>query len=226
MKNTFKILFQLVLFLLPWKIRRILLNIFFNYNIHSTAKIGFSILLCDELHMFENSLIGHLTFCKNINKLVINNHSRIGALNFITGFNTKYKSIYAHRVDRKCELIIQEHSSVTSRHFLDCNGGIYIGKYTTVAGIRSTILTHSIDIYKNRQDVSPISIGDYCFVGTGCVLLGGSVLPNFSILGAGAVLSKAYTGSYTLYAGVPAKEIKILEMNEVNYFKRKTGFVV
>ena len=31
---------------------------------------------------------------------------------------------------------------------------------------------------------APITIGDYCFVGTNCVLLGGSVLPSYSVLAA------------------------------------------
>ena len=225
MSNGIKIVIQIFLFLFPWKLRRVLLNKIFSYNINMKAKIGFSILLCDKLEMAENSRIGHLTICKNIDAIILMNKSSVGSLNFITGFNTKNKMVYSHRLNRKCELIIKEHSAITSRHFLDCNGGIYIGSYTTVAGIRSTLLTHSIDVYKNRQDIKSITIGDYCFIGTGCILLGGSTLPDYSILGAGAVLSKAYIDPYNLYGGVPAKPIKVLDRNDVAYFNRQVGFV-
>ncbi|MCF8274255.1 MAG: acyltransferase [Flavobacteriaceae bacterium] len=225
MRNSVKICIQILLFLFPWKLRRVLLNNFFSYKINSKAKIGFSVLLCDKLEMAENSSIAHLTICKNIDAIILNNNSGIGSLNFITGFNTKNKTVYSHRLNRKCELIIKEHSAITSRHFLDCNGGIYIGKYTTVAGIRSTFLTHSIDIYKNRQDIKPITIGDYCFIGTGCNLLGGSCLPDYSVLGAGAVLSKVYSESNFLYGGVPARPLKDLKGYDVAYFNRHNGFV-
>ena len=221
----FKILIQVLILFFPWRIRRVCLNYIFNYKIDKDAKIGKSIILADKLVMHKNTNFGHLTLCKNINTLVMHNNSRIGSLNFITGFNTKNKQVYSHLLNRKCELFLNEHSAITSRHFLDCNGGIHIGKYTTVAGIRSTFLTHSIDIYKNRQDIKPISIGDYCFIGTGCVLLGGSSLPNYSVLGAGAVLSKSYNETHFLFAGVPAKPIKNLKNMDIGYFNRSVGFV-
>ena len=221
----FKIITQILLFLFPWNLRRYLLNRLFNYKIHKTAKIGFSIILAEELIMHKNSRIHNLSICKNIDCLIMHEESGIASLNFITGFNTKQSTVFPHVVNRKCELILLEHSGITSRHYLDCNGGIYIGKYTTVAGNRSTLQTHSIDIYKNRQDVKPIIIGDYCFLGTGCIILGGSVLPNYAILAAGSVLSASYNDSYYLYGGVPAKPIKNLINLKVNYFERTMGFV-
>lgn len=223
---------QIILFFFPWKIRRWFLTSIFKFEIHSTARIGFSIILSKKLKLEEKSRIGHLVFCKKIDNLYLNKYSTIGNLNFITGFSTSIDDFaylnghFAHDLDRKCELVINENSAITSKHFLDCNGGIYIGKFTTIAGIKSTFLTHSIDIYKNRQDTKPILIGDYCFVGTGCIILGGSILPNYSVLGAGAVLSKKYTVSNHLYGGVPAKPIKNLDNNDVKYFTRKNGFVV
>jgi acetyltransferase-like isoleucine patch superfamily enzyme len=82
------------------------------------------------------------------------------------------------------------------------------------------MLTHSIDVYNNRQDAKPIRIGKYCFVGTGCILLPGSELPDYSVLGAGAVLTKAHTKPGCLYAGSPAKEVKELDVDVIPYFKR------
>ncbi len=220
-----KIILQILIIFFPWKIRRFLLCKIFKFKIAKSAKIGKSVILADELIMEDFSKIGSLTICKNIDKLYLKNNTSLGSLNFITGFNTKKTNEYSHRKTRKCELILGRHSAITSRHFIDCNGGVYIGNFTTFAGIRSTLLTHSIDVYKNRQDVHPVVIGDYCFIGTGCIILGGAALPDYSVLGAGALLSKNFKEPNCLFGGVPAKFIKKIDKEEALYFKREVGFV-
>jgi acetyltransferase-like isoleucine patch superfamily enzyme len=77
----------------------------------------------------------------------------------------------------------------------------------------------------SRQTARPIKIGDYCFTGTGCVILGGSALPSFSVLGAGSLLNKELTETYTLYGGTPARPIKPLSRN-CGYFCREEGIVL
>ncbi len=86
------------------------------------------------------------------------------------------------------------------------------------------MLTHSIDLQRSRQASRPITIGEYCFVGTNCVLLGGSALPDYSVLGASSVLNKAHTEMHWLYAGNPAQPVKALT-GELQYFQRSAGFV-
>lgn len=83
-----------------------------------------------------------------------------------------------------------------------------MGEHSLLAGIRSQILTHTIDAYACRQDAKAVILGRYAYVGTGCILLKGTVIPDYSIVGAGAVLNKRYTESRKIYAGVPAKIIK------------------
>jgi acetyltransferase-like isoleucine patch superfamily enzyme len=61
-------------------------------------------------------------------------------------------------------------------------------------------------------------------VGTGVVILKGSCLPDYSVLGAGSVLTKTMTEPYTLYSGVPAAPISELDKAS-RYFIRQTGFV-
>jgi acetyltransferase-like isoleucine patch superfamily enzyme len=75
-----------------------------------------------------------------------------------------------------------------------------------------------------QQHSEPIEIGDYCFVSTRCVMLGGGRLPSQSVLAAGAVLTKAFEKSFALYGGVPARYIKEIPI-EARYFHRSAGFV-
>jgi acetyltransferase-like isoleucine patch superfamily enzyme len=149
--------------------------------------------------------------------------SRLGNLNWITGFPVGNKDFFAGE-ERRAELVIGEHAAVTHRHLIDCTNSVRIGRFTTFAGYRSQVLTHSIDLQRCRQASRPIAIGDYCFVGTNCVLLGGSALPDYSVLGASSVLNKAYSDPHQLYAGNPARPVKPLS-REMEYFTRSTGFV-
>ena len=114
--------------------------------------------------------------------------------------------------------------SCNSNKISFCTNYIHIGDFVTIAGYSSQFLTHSIDIYESRQDSHPIEIGDYCFVSTGVRVLGGAKLPAYSVLGAGAVLNKAYTKERMIYVGVPAVPKKEIPQG-AKYFVREKGFV-
>jgi len=222
--NYWKILISLILWIFPWSIRRPLLNVLFGYKISKTAHIGYSIIIPDNLEMSNHAHIGHLTFCKGISLLKLGEFSSIGNLNWITGSPIKNANFFKHRTDRDPSLVLGDQTAITNRHLIDCTDRIDIGEYTTVAGFRSQLLTHSIDIMTSRQNCSPISIGSYCFLGTACVLLPGTSLGNYCVLGANSLLNKHFTSNYGLYGGVPATLKKELPQ-DAEYFRRKTGFV-
>jgi acetyltransferase-like isoleucine patch superfamily enzyme len=210
--------------LLPWQLRRPLLEKRFGYSIHPNSHIGFCWIFPRHLIMEENSCIGHLTLCKNIDLLHLGAHATIGRLNWITGFPTGASQHFAHQTDRRPELIVETHAGISSRHLIDCTARVRIGAFATVGGFRSQLISHSIDLETGRQSAEPIDIGEYCFVGTNCVMLGGSSLPHHSVLGAQSLLNKKWDESYRLYGGVPAKPLKELSQ-EMAYFRRTEGFV-
>lgn len=175
--------------------------------------------------MRENSKIGHLNIAIHLDKILIGENSIIARNNWITGFPTNTTSKhFSHQQERQSQLIIGKESAITKNHHIDCTNSIIIGDFVTIAGYNSQLLTHSIDLKENRQSSFPIYIEDYSFVSTRCIILGGSKLPNHSILAAGAVLNKNYSEPWTLYAGIPAKPIKPIEKTE-KYFTRQSGFV-
>ena len=223
-----KILIQLLGWLLPLSWRKKLYAKAFGWKFGPGARIGRSLLLCRDLTMGEDAGIGDFNIVRRIDALTIGDHSGFCHLNWITGFATfptGNKITFEHIKDRKCEIVLGQHTAITSRHFIDCTGGIKVGSFTTIGGVRSQILTHSIDPYESRQTCKPITIGDYCFIGTGSILLPGSSLPNYSILGGGSVLTRKQEQEYALYAGNPACVKKDLSQCEVKYFKRLVGFV-
>ncbi len=220
-----KTLLMLISVLLPWSMRRRFLEKQFGYTIHPSSRIGLAWIFPDRLIMEEGATIGDATVCKNIALLHLKAHSSIGRGNWITGFPLGPSRHFAAETDRAPQLIVAEHSAVTHRHLIDCTNAVTIGRFTTVAGFQSQILTHSIDLERNRQASAPVEIGDYCFVGTNCVLLGGSALPSYCVLGAKSLLNKNFTEPHYLYAGVPAKPVQQLSP-ELEYFRRTKGFVV
>ena len=219
-----KLFLMFVSLFLPWPLRRALLQKHFGYSIHPNSYIGFCWIFPRHLVMEENSRIGHLTLCKNINLLHLGANAIIGQLNWITGFPSGPSRHFAHQPERRPELMLGVHAGISSRHLFDCTASIRIGAFATVGGFRSQFITHSIDMEENRQAAQPIEIGEYCFVGTNCVLLGGSRLPDHSILGAQSLLNKRLEEPYRLYGGVPARRLKELPP-EMEYFQRTEGFV-
>lgn len=223
MKKKILILVQVLLFPVPWLIRRFLLNLITGFNLHKKSNIGLSIVLADQVTLEKGALITHFTFVNNIDRLHMKPYSKIGKSNWITGANSKAKMFSDS--EGICELILGLHTRITGQHHIDCTGGVYIGDFTTVAGIRSQILTHSIDMKLSKQVSGPVKIGDYCFVGTASIILMGAHLPDCSILGAGAVLNKSYDLPLHLYAGNPARAVKDLDREGYKYFKREQGHV-
>ena len=219
------VIINTMLMLLPWKLRRKMLNRFYHYDIHPTAHIGLSYVYPKYLKMDEGASIGHFTVAVNLDRMVLGKNVHIGRSNWITGFPTLTNSKhFAHDYARRSELIVGEESAITKHHHIDCTNSIQIGHHVTIAGYYSQLLTHSIDIYEGRQDSHPIVIGDYCFVSTNVKILGGSRLPDHSVLAAGAVLNKELDKPFALYGGVPAHWIKEIPLT-AKYMTREAGFV-
>ena len=216
---------KIFIVLMPWRIKRYLLQKIFKYKLDSSASIGLSWIYPSELTMDAKSRIDHFNVAINLDKIIMGANSFIGRNNWITGFSSKIISKhFQHQPERISALYLGDESAITKHHHIDCTNIITIGKFTTIAGYNSQLLTHSIDLYENRQSSVPISIGDYCFVGTNSVLLGGAVLPSHSVLGANSMLSKSYEEEWGLYGGNPAKFIKTIP-STAKYFTRTDGFV-
>ena len=218
-------LLKLICVILPWKLKRLMLQKRFKYSIDPSARIGLAWVFPKHLTMAKNSRIDHFNVAIHLDLIAIDEDSSIGRSNWITGLSTQTDTpFFKHQSDRRAEFRIGKQSHITKNHHIDCTNLIKIGDFVTIAGYNSQFLTHSIDPYENRQHSEPILIEDYTFVGTNVVVLGGAVLPAKSILGAKSLLNKKFTDEWKLYGGVPAKVISDIDKN-AKYFNRENGIV-
>lgn len=219
------LLLKIITCLLPWPLRRRALNSWFGFEIHSTALIGLSWVFPKKLIMQAGARIGHFNIAIHLETIVMGENSIIERSNWITGYPLGKNGVhFSHQPERRPELILGKASAITKNHHIDCTSLVQIGHFSTIAGYQSQLITHAIDIIENRQNSNPIHIGDYTFIGTNTVILGGAVLPSFSILGAKSLLNKPFKTEGMLYGGVPARAIKEVPRS-AKYFLRQNGFV-
>jgi len=188
--------------------RRALARWVFHAEIDPSASIGVCFIDTEELRMGPRSQLGHLTIMRNLEKVVLEDDGILGTFNWV--FGARGTTHFRKERERSSSLLIRCGASVTSRHILDCTDTIEIGRFATVAGFRSQILTHAIDVRRNRQSCAPVTIGAYSFIGTGTILLKGAKFPKASILSAGSVYSERDQPDFTLYSGVPAGPVRDL----------------
>jgi acetyltransferase-like isoleucine patch superfamily enzyme len=108
--------------------------------------------------------------------------------------------------------------------YITGRGGLTIGDYTQIAP-NVIIVTANHDIYDSRKHIeAPVNIGKYCWLGAGSKIMPGVTLGNFTIVAAGAVVTKSFVDGYCILGGVPAKKIKDLEIEKCIPFQNKIKY--
>lgn len=153
----------------------------------------------------------------------MDNSALIGSFNWIHGYvGDQHFTKFPDRVSR---LRMCRNSALTARHIVDCTDEVFIGEFATVAGHRSQILTHGIDMVRGNQACAPVHIGRYSFIGTSSILTKGVTVPDYSVIGAGSNFTKnSGNEEFALYGGNPAHLLRKLEPTST-YFTRTEGFV-
>jgi acetyltransferase-like isoleucine patch superfamily enzyme len=103
--------------------------------------------------------------------------------------------------------------------YINAVNGVTIGDYTNI-GPNVGLISSNHDFINNDAHVAgkPIIIGRFCWVGMGAVVLPGVHLADFTIVGAGAIVTKSFTEGYCVLAGNPARIIKYLNREECDGF--------
>ncbi len=109
---------------------------------------------------------------------------------------------------------------MTSRHYVDCSGGVRLEELSVIGGVRSTVLTHWADLHDWEQRGAPVVLRRGAITLTGCNILAGTTMPPNSVLAAGATTAKPLTEPETLYGGVPARALS--DISHARSFTERT----
>lgn len=111
--------------------------------------------------------------------------------------------------------------------YITGRGGLEIGDYSQFAA-NVVIVTANHDPYDTRRFIElPVKIGKYCWIGAGAKIMPGVELGDWTVVAAGAVVTKSFPEGYCILAGVPALKIKNLEKElcePFSYAKRYRGY--
>lgn len=112
--------------------------------------------------------------------------------------------------------------------YIQGNGRVYIGDYTQIAS-NVGIISANHNMYDSRKhNNSIVSIGKYCWIGMNSVILPDVILGDFTIVGAGSVVTKSFEEGYCVIGGNPARVIKRLDKSKCHIFENKyryNGFI-
>lgn len=222
MPSYFKMIVVLVLGgLTGGRGRRFLYRCLLGYDIAWDAQIGLAWVRAQHVRLASQAKIGSFTIIRNIERLELGEEARIGTFNWIFGM-LESSNHFTNEPERESALIMKRGSSLTSRHIVDCTNKVVLGAFSTVAGFRSQILTHGIDISDSRQRSAPVQIGEHCLIGSGTIILKGSVVPDKCVVAAGSVFRGNPQRSFGLYSGVPAEWQRSFD-ESATYFTRVVG---
>jgi acetyltransferase-like isoleucine patch superfamily enzyme len=122
--------------------------------------------------------------------------------------------ISAHNTFSGRKLLVGSNSFINHENYFDLTDSITIGDNVWI-GMRCTFITSTHEIGNSTQRAgisksSPIVIEDGCWIGANVTILPGVTIKSGAVIAAGAVVNKCCEKN-CLYAGVPAKKIKILD---------------
>jgi maltose O-acetyltransferase len=111
------------------------------------------------------------------------------------------------------------HQTPASVYFNTRSGSIHVGK-NTVFGEDVKVLTgkhlsieeansNGVELHYVPVEGRDIEIGSGCYIGSGAIIIGPVTIGNFSVIGAGSVVTKNIP-AYTFAAGIPARVIREL----------------
>jgi hypothetical protein len=206
--------------LAPRRMRPRILNLVPDYHVDRTSSIGAS-FLCPSTTLIigPHVRVGHLTVARRLERLELGAYSQMGNFNLISGVPRGPHDPYiAAAPDREPELVLGERAVVTNRHYFDCADSIRLAEGSVIAGLRTIFITHGLNLATGELRCHPVRIGRCSMVSTACMVLMGSVLPDYCVLTPMSLLRKAHTEKYRLYGGNPAVVVRELD-RDAGFFR-------
>ncbi|MCB0074535.1 MAG: hypothetical protein KDE20_23885 [Caldilineaceae bacterium] len=174
-------------------------------HIGNDCYIGFSVISSHRISIGDHVQFASFNLIHRLNDLSLGDGSRIGSFNWITGAGTG-------------NFRLGRNSAITRLHFFEASGSIHIGENSIIAGRGTHLFTHGISS-TNLDDVRPIAIGPWCYIGSSSRFVPGVSIGRGTFIGMGSVVAKSFDDQFVLVAGNPAQVRKHLSEEDA-YFAR------
>lgn len=200
------------------RIKNVLLRWLCGYIIEPGVRIQPCLLLnVGQLTLREGATVGLLTTLRGLRSAELDKGAGFGNFNWVTATD-----VLSYQSPRASTIKLGEGAAITSRHYIDCSGGVVVGRYSTVAGVRSVFVSHGIDVDSCEQVVAPISIGEFCLISSTVQFVPGVSVADRCLVAMGSVVASDLGESDCLYAGVPAQKKRRIAGH---YFSRAHAYV-
>jgi acetyltransferase-like isoleucine patch superfamily enzyme len=175
------------------------------WQIHADTHFGPTLLLgVERFATGAGTRIGFANVFRDLRTVELGAHVAIGQFNW---FSAALYLVSADGDAAHASLVCGDYCLIVSRHYVDCTGGVVLGADSGFAGLRTTVLTHSVDMREDRMQVETLRFGDHSVVFACSTLLVGAELGDWCFVAAGSVVQSRLTESYVVYGGAPAKRI-------------------
>lgn len=205
-------------------VKRTLLSRLLGWQIHPTARVRPCVFFrVQHVVLGPHAQLRSFSVYRDLGRLALEGNSIIGSWNWVSAAPS-LRAVGDEASGRGgAYLEMGRDAAVTSRHYIDCSGGVEIGAFSVLAGVRSSLVTHQVDTEGSRQVVVPVTIGDYCLVSSNVKIAPGARIPDRSVVAMGAVVVGDLGEPGMLYAGVPARRVK--EVGGGAFFARRDAGV-
>lgn len=202
------------------RFKRFLLRKVLGWDIDSSARVAPCVFLgVKHISLSAGSGLAAFSVYRDLELLALGTNSGIGHWNYVTAARELRTDVLDATPDTcPATLELGHNAVITSRHYIDCSGGVSVGAFAVLAGVRSTVISHEVDIVRSAQSIASVRIGSHCFVASNVLLTPGSRTPDKSFIAMGALVAGDLVKPEMLYAGVPARPIK--DIGDVAFFSR------
>ncbi|MFN6040059.1 MAG: acyltransferase, partial [Bacteroidota bacterium] len=141
--------------------------------------------------------------------------------NVIIGQNTKIsRNIILYSPYKDKPIRIGKHVWLSHGVYGEATGGeISIGDYSVIAHFTTLITSNGPGLQSPKLnkifplDLGDVAIGSHCWIGTRCTILPNVFLREGIIVGANSLLKSINYDDWSVYAGTPARKVKVLDKN-------------
>jgi acetyltransferase-like isoleucine patch superfamily enzyme len=190
------------------------------WDVHDDARVAINLLWrIDRMSLAPGSWIGSFNVIRDLRLLELGPGVLVGHWIWISAARPL-------RVlsEDGASLRVGEDAVITSRHVLDASGGITLGRHAALGGVRTTVLSHQVDLIRCVQTCAPVVIGEHALVSSNCRITAGVTIAPYVLVASSAAVVGDLAASYRMYGGVPAKELGELPP-DAGYFTKTTNTI-